>query len=80
MKKGLLIALSACAFGLASVPVPAGAASTTAATDVPEIRIVSQPFNILTSVNTRFVLDPNLNSIVDRTDRLEFLLTGRDQQ
>jgi hypothetical protein len=76
MKKGLLIALSACSLGLASMPISAGAAST-AATDVPEIRIVSQPFNILTSTNTRFVLDPNLNSIVDRNDRLEFLLHRR---
>ena len=77
MKKGLLAILSACAIGLTSLPVPAGAASTTAVADVPEIRIVSQPFNILASVNSRFVLDPNLNSIVDRTDRLEFLLHRR---
>ena len=77
MKKGLLTVLSACAFGLASVPVSAGAVSTTALADVPEIRIVSQPFNIFASVNSRFVLDPNLNSIVDRTDRLEFLLHRR---
>ena len=39
MKKGLLTVLSACAIGLTSLPVPAGAASTTAVTDVPEIRI-----------------------------------------
>ena len=77
MKKKFLAALGAFALGLTSIPLPAGAASTTASTDIPEIRIVSQPFNILASVNSRFVLDPNLNSIVDRTDRLEFLLHRR---
>ncbi|MEY3267122.1 MAG: hypothetical protein RJA15_1568 [Actinomycetota bacterium] len=76
MKRALLAVFSACAIGLTSLPVPAGA-SIAAVADVPEIRIVSQPFNILASVNSRFVLDPNLNSIVDRTDRLEFLLHRR---
>ncbi|MEY3290629.1 MAG: hypothetical protein RLY19_720, partial [Actinomycetota bacterium] len=77
MKRALLAVFSACAIGLTSLPMPVGAASIAAVADVPEIRIVSQPFNILASVNSRFVLDPNLNSIVDRTDRLEFLLHRR---
>ena len=77
MKKGWIIALGTYALGLSCLPTPVHAASSAATTAVPEIRIVSQPFNILASVNTRFVLDPNLNSIVDRTDRLEFLLHRR---
>ena len=75
--KGLFSVLGACALGLVATPAPVHSASSTSTNSVPEIRIVSQPFNILNSSNTRFVLDPNLNSIVDRSDRLEFLLHRR---
>lgn len=77
MKSWFLAALGVFSLGLLSIPTPIVASSPAAANVVPEIRIVSQPFNILASVNSRFVLDPNLNSIVDRTDRLEFLLHRR---
>ena len=43
----------------------------------PEIKIVSQPFNVLTTVNARFVLSPNLDTFVAADDRLEFLLHRR---
>ena len=57
--------------------LPIHAAQNSIEPPIPEIRIVSQPFNVLTSVNSRFVLDPNLNSLVDRSDRIEFLLHRR---
>jgi hypothetical protein len=77
MKIGLVATLGACFFGLLAPMAPVHSASIASTNTVPEIRIVSQPFNVLNSSNTRFVLDPNLNSIVDRTDRLEFLLHRR---
>lgn len=43
----------------------------------PEIKIVSQPFNVFTTVNARFVLSPNLDTFVAADDRLEFLLHRR---
>jgi hypothetical protein len=57
--------------------LPIHAAQNSIEPSAPAIRIVSQPFNILTSVNSRFVLDPNLNSFVDSSDRIEFLLHRR---
>ena len=57
--------------------LPARAAQAPVAIALPEIRIVSQPFNVLSSMNSRFVLDPNLNSLVDSSDRVEFLLHRR---
>ena len=77
MKPGLFSSVGACLIGLVATVSPVHSASISSTSVVPEIRIVSQPFNILNSSNTRFVLDPNLNSIVDRTDRLEFLLHRR---
>ena len=77
MKRGLFSIIGACLLGLVVTTSPVHSASPTSTNSVPEIRIVSQPFNILNSSNTRFVLDPNLNSIVDRNDRLEFLLHRR---
>jgi len=43
----------------------------------PELKIVSQPFNVFTTVNARFVLSPNLDTFVAADDRLEFLLHRR---
>ncbi len=43
----------------------------------PELKIVSQPFNVFTAVNARFVLSPNLDTFVAADDRLEFLLHRR---
>ena len=77
MKIGIFATLGAGLLGLIAPATPVHAASSASTNTVPEIRIVSQPFNILNSSNTRFVLDPNLNSLVDRTDRLEFLLHRR---
>ena len=72
-----LLAMSLIALGVASpaTNVQAGTPATTL--DTPELKIVSQPFNVFTTVNARFVLSPNLDTFVAADDRLEFLLHRR---
>ena len=72
-----LLAMSLIALGVA-LPATNVQAGTPAATlDTPELKIVSQPFNVFTTVNARFVLSPNLDTFVAADDRLEFLLHRR---
>ena len=72
-----LLAMSLIALCVASpaTNVQAGTPATTL--DTPELKIVSQPFNVFTTVNARFVLSPNLDTFVAADDRLEFLLHRR---
>lgn len=59
-------------------PVTGASASTySAVPEIPEIVIVSQPFNIFATVNASFVLTPRLASVMTRNDQLEFLLHRR---
>jgi hypothetical protein len=53
------------------------AGAHTAELGPPELKIVSQPFNVFTTVNARFVLSANLDTFVAADDRLEFLLHRR---
>lgn len=53
------------------------AARPGAETPVESLRIVSQPFNILTSVNARFVLSAPANMVADRRDRIEIRVHRR---
>lgn len=45
--------------------------------EIPELKIVAQPFNVFTTVNAQFVLSPYLNTFVAADDRLEFQLHRR---
>lgn len=72
-----LLAMSLIALGVASPATNVQAGTPSATLDTPELKIVSQPFNVFTTVNARFVLSPNLDTFVAADDRLEFLLHRR---
>ena len=72
-----LLAMSLIALGVASPATNVQAGTPAATLDTPELKIVSQPFNVFTTVNARFVLSPNLDTFVAADDRLEFLLHRR---
>ena len=65
------------ALGIASPVTHVHAGTHTTALGIPELKIVSQPFNVLTTVNSRFVLSPDLDTFVAADDRVEFLLHRR---
>ena len=71
------LAVGLIALGVASPvsQVDAGARKTNLGP--PELKIVSQPFNVFTTVNARFVLSPNLDTFIAADDRIEFLLHRR---
>lgn len=68
-----LLAISVIALGI-SLP---GTKVQAEALGIPELKIVSQPFNVFTTVNARFVLSANLDTFIVEDDRLEFLLHRR---
>lgn len=68
-----LLAISLIALGI-SLPATKVQAE---ALGIPELKIVSQPFNVFTTVNARFVLSANLDTFIVEDDRLEFLLHRR---
>ena len=72
-----LFAMGLIALGVVSPATNVHAGTHTAALDTPELKIISQPFNVFTTVNARFVLSPNLDTFVAADDRLEFLLHRR---
>ena len=72
-----LLAISLIALGFASPTTTVQAATPAVSLGIPELKIVSQPFNVFTTVNARFVLSPNLDTFVAADDRLEFLLHRR---
>ena len=72
-----LLAISLIALGFASPATTVQAATPAVSLGIPELKIVSQPFNVFTTVNARFVLSPNLDTFVAADDRLEFLLHRR---
>ena len=71
------LAVSLIALGVASPVTHVHAETHTTALGIPELKIISQPFNVLTTVNSRFVLSPDLNTFVAADDQLEFLLHRR---
>ena len=77
MRFARILAVSLIALGVASPVSQVHAGTHTTALGIPELKIVSQPFNVLTTVNARFVLSPNLDTFVAADDRLEFLLHRR---
>jgi hypothetical protein len=72
-----LLAVGLIALGVASPVTRAHAGTHTTELSPPELKIISQPFNVFTAVNARFVLSPNINKFVAADDRLEFLLHRR---
>jgi hypothetical protein len=72
-----LLAVSLIGLGVASPVTRAHAGTHTTELGPPEIKIISQPFNVFTTVNARFVLSPNISTPVTADDRLEFLLHRR---
>ncbi len=72
-----LFAACLIALGVASPATRVHAGAHTAEIGPPELKIVSQPFNVFTTVNARFVLSANLDTFVAADDRLEFLLHRR---
>ena len=72
-----LLAVILIGLGIAAPVTQVHAGTHTAALGIPELKIVSQPFNVFTTVNARFVLSPNLDTFVAADDRLEFLLHRR---
>jgi hypothetical protein len=72
-----LLAVSLVALGMMSPVSQVHAGTHTTELGPPELKIVSQPFNIFTTVNAQFVLSPNINKSVAADDRLEFLLHRR---
>ncbi|MEI6299656.1 MAG: hypothetical protein WCP50_08670, partial [Actinomycetota bacterium] len=72
-----LLAVILIGLGIASPVTQVHAGTHTATLGTPELKIVSQPFNVFTSVNAQFVLSPNLDTFVAADDRLEFLLHRR---
>ena len=72
-----LLAAGLIALGVASPSTNVQAATPAVSLGIPELKIVSQPFNVFTTVNARFVLSPNLDTFVAADDRLEFLLHRR---
>ena len=71
------LAVTLIGLGITAPVTQVHAGTHTAELGTPEIKIVSQPFNVFTSVNARFVLSPNLDTFVAADDRLEFLLHRR---
>ena len=71
------LVLATCLVGVTSGVGFVNAATPSAVGAIPEIGIVSQPFHVLTSVNSRFVLDANVSTRLDRNDKIEFLLHRR---
>ena len=65
------------ALGVTSPVSRVHAGTHTAELGPPELKIVSQPFNVFKKVTARFVLSPNINTFVAADDRLEFLLHRR---
>lgn len=72
-----LLAVSLIALGVTSPITQVHAGTHKNDLGPPELKIVSQPFNVFTAVNARFVLSPNLDTFVAADDRLEFLLHRR---
>ena len=72
-----LLAISLIAVGVALPATNVHAVTPAAVLGTPELKIVSQPFNVFTTVNARFVLSPYLDTFVAADDRLEFLLHRR---
>ena len=72
-----LLAISLIGLGFAFPATTVQAATPAVSLGIPELKIVSQPFNVFTTVNARFVLSPNLDTFVAADDRLEFLLHRR---
>jgi hypothetical protein len=77
MKFIRLLAVSLVALGVASPATNVQAATPAVTLGIPELKIVSQPFNVFTTVNARFVLSANLDTFIAEDDRLEFLLHRR---
>jgi hypothetical protein len=77
MRAMRLFAACLIALGVASPATRVHAGAHTAELGPPELKIVSQPFNVFTTVNARFVLSANLDTFVAADDRLEFLLHRR---
>ena len=77
MKFVRLLAVSLVALGVALPATNVQAATPAVALGIPELKIVSQPFNVFTTVNARFVLSANLDTFIAEDDRLEFLLHRR---
>ncbi|MSO15681.1 MAG: hypothetical protein EXQ61_05115, partial [Ilumatobacteraceae bacterium] len=71
------LAVSFIVLSVASPVAPIHAGVQTSELGPPELKIVSQPFNVFTTVNARFVLSADLNTFVAADDRLEFLLHRR---
>ncbi|MEY4016068.1 MAG: hypothetical protein RIS46_1064 [Actinomycetota bacterium] len=72
-----LFAVGLIVLGVATPATHVHAGAHTAELGPPELKIVSQPFNVFTTVNARFVLSANLDTFVAADDRLEFLLHRR---
>ena len=72
-----LFAVGLIALGVTTPATHVHAGAHTAELGPPELKIVSQPFNVFTTVNARFVLSANLDTFVAADDRLEFLLHRR---
>jgi hypothetical protein len=77
MKLSRFFFMCAAATCVASPVTVASASTHSAVPEIPEIVIVSQPFNIFATVNASFVLTPRLASVMTRNDQLEFLLHRR---
>jgi len=65
-----LLVVTLIALGLASPVRQVHAGTHKADLGPPELKIVSQPFNVFTAVNARFVLSPNRDTFVAADDRL----------
>ena len=72
-----LLAVILIGLGIAAPVTHVHAGTHTAELGTPELKIVSQPFHVFTSVNARFVVSPNLDTFVAADDQLEFLLHRR---
>ena len=77
MKRLLRLVLATCALATGAISSPVHAGQKEIDSPVPEIGVLAQPFNILTSVNARFVLDANVRNSLDGKDTLQFLLHRR---
>lgn len=77
MRRLLRVALATSALATTLISSPVQASQKEIGSPVPEIGILAQPFNILTSVNARFLLDANIRNSLDGKDTLEFLLHRR---
>ena len=76
MKRALIRLM--CGVSLFAISIPVGIAQAKKQVQiVPAIQVLSQPFNITSSTNARFVLHADDAVLADRNDRLEFQLHRR---